>query len=369
MLNWKQITMNPPTPDWSDNISSFLQRQSPSIFQEKCRLTRWKLIENEAGLGFASLMVTENGNSLVSTCTVTPKRLWRNGEVMPWAEIGDTFTDSEYQRKGMFGALVNSCRLSAEKAGFNLIYGLPNNQSLPGYVSKLDFNIKQDLVLKDYYAVISTKAIGLRTWANRVPLFKRILCAPILVTFSRKLTKLFYSLLSTKKSQVSIEKLNTFGSEFDSLWQNIRPTLANAQVRDSRYLNWRYCMNPFPFVIFAAKNGGELVGYVVTLTIHHDGEKGLSHTILIDWLYDLKMGNNIQKSLLFAAVNHATQEGVDVISALQCEDSPLPLPFNTYGFVSKMHDAPVIFHNNKIGRDVLADRTPWHFTLSDTDSF
>jgi GNAT superfamily N-acetyltransferase len=361
--------MSPPAPEWADKISSFLQRQAPSSFQEKYGITRWKLCENEAGLGVASVMAIDAGNTIVSTCTVTPKRFWRNGVEQPWAEIGDTFTNSDYQRKGMFGALVNASRSRAQSAGFKLVYGLPNNQSLPGYVSKLDFIIKQDLVLNDFYAVISTKAIGLRTRVSRIPLLKKVLCAPTLVVASRQLTKMVLFLMAPKRSQIRIEKQSTFGPEFDCLWQKVRPGLVNAQVRDARYLTWRYGKNPFAFVVFAARRGSELLGYVATLTLHHEGNKALSHTILLDWLYDPASGDGICKALLFAAIDHAFIEGADVISAVACRSSSLPLPFGRAGFFRRPRDTPVIFHNNEAGREVLGDPSPWHFTLSDTDSF
>ncbi len=361
--------MNPPPPEWADKISSFLQIQAPAGFQEKCGITRWKLCENESGPGFASMMVIDAENTIVSTCTVTPKRLWRNGVEQPWAEIGDTFTDSDYQRKGMFGALVNASRSSAQSAGIKLVYGLPNNQSLPGYVSKLNFIIKQDLVLNDFYAVISTKAIGLRTRASKIPLIQKVLCTPTLVAASRQLSKLVLSLIAPKRSQIRIEKQSGFGPEFDRLWQKALPVLLNAQVRDARYLTWRYCKNPFSFVVFVARRENELLGYVVTLTLHHEGNNALSHTILLDWLYEPVSGNAVSKALLFAAINHAFEERADVISAVGCPTSPLPLPFGLAGFVRRPHDTPVIFHNNEIGQAVLGDPSPWHFTLSDTDSF
>ena len=391
---WRLVAMDPPTIEQAAEISHYLQGQLPGDrLAERDGMTRWKLCDNETYPGFVSAMVVGSSDRIVSLCTVTPKRLWRNGIEQPWAEIGDTFTDvaylrkgillprarsaqhrspltdAAYPRKGMFESLVNASRSRAQAAGFRVIYGLPNDKSLPGYVKKLDFFVKEYLHLVKHVALLSTRSLGARTGASRVPALRGVLCNPFVVESSRRLAKLALILVSLGHREILLEKVQAFGPEFDDLWQRVRARLPNAQVRDARYLAWRYSKNPFPFVVFAARKGGELLGYVATLILRHKGENGFSHAILLDWIYDSVPGSSTPRALLFAAIRHAFEQEADVISAVISRASPLPLPFSSAAFIRRTTEMPVIFHGNDEGREILADPSPWHFTLSDTDSF
>ena len=391
---WRLVEMDPPTIEQATEISRYLQGQLPgNRLVERDGMTKWKLCDNEAHPGIASAIVAGPTGRFVSMCTVTPKRLWRNGIEQPWAEIGDTFTDvaylrkhkvtlrarSEphqspmndvvYPRKGPFETLVNASRSRAQAAEIGIIYGLPNDKSLPGYVKKLDFFVKEDLILENYVAILSTRSLGVRSSASRIPVLRSLLCNPFVVRSSRRLAKLVLSFVSTQRREIVIEKVQSFGPEFDSLWQRVREKLPNAQVRDARYLAWRYNKNPFSFDVFTAKKEDELLGYLVMLTVHHDGDNAFSHSILIDWLYDTGSVSSSPKALLSAAIRHAIEQEADVISAVISRGSPLLLPFSSIGFIRRKRKMPVIFNGNHEGRSILTDPSPWHFTLSDTDSF
>ena len=67
----------------------------------------------------------------------TPKKFKVCSEIIIVSEIGDTFTDPNYQRQGIFSTLVNSVREDALKySRVQLLYGTPNENSLPGYEKK-----------------------------------------------------------------------------------------------------------------------------------------------------------------------------------------------------------------------------------------
>jgi hypothetical protein len=390
---WRLVAMDPPTIEKAAEISRYLQGQLPgNRFAERDGMTQWKLCDNETHPGFASAMVVGATDTIVSMCTVTPKRLWRNGMEQPWAEIGDTFTDvaylrkskllsparsalhqspstdRAYPRKGMFESLVDASRSRAQAAGFRIVYGLPNEKSLPGYVKKLGFIVKEDLILEKYVVLLSTRSLGLRTRASRIPVLKGVLCNPFIVEGSRKLAKLALFLVSFRHREILLEKVQFFGPEFDGLWERIRAKLPNAQVRDSRYLTWRYNKSPFSFDVLAARMGGQLLGYVATLTLHHEGENAFIHTILVDWLFDPD-SRATREALLSGVVDYAFTKKADVVSAVVCRTSQLKLPFGRLGFVHRSVEMPVIVHSNEEGRELLADPSPWHFTLSDTDAF
>jgi hypothetical protein len=365
---WHQIEMDPPSYEWAAKISIFIQNQLVNPLSERDSFTRWKLCENEVHSGFSSAMVVGPQKTIVSTCTVTPKLLWHDGRVHLWGEIGDTFTDSGYIRNGMFGALVAANVSRAQAANFKIVYGLPNDQSLPGYVNKLGFEIKNNLVLDSYFLPVSIK-VTMRTRLGKIPIIRDLLCNKSVIRFSRKISLILLKIPKPKYDDVQIQQVDTFGSEFDDLWMKVRMVIPNAQVRDARYLNWRFSKSPFKFVVFKAKRDGKLLGYIATLTLQSKDNNGLIHTMLLDWLYDPVSESSTSKKLLFAAMHHAFEQDADIISSVSSRVSPMPLPFSLGKFIRRKREMPVIIYGNDEGRKLIDDLSAWHFTLSDTDSF
>lgn len=366
---WKMVIMDPPTREEASRIAEFLHYQTPPPRQNaRLYMTAFKLCENEAHTGFSSAMVVGNKEEIVSVCTVTPKRLWHRGNKVAWAEIGDTFTSPAYLRKGMFGDLVNATRSRAEASGFNLIYGLPNDQSLPGYKKKLNFIVNSNIRLNDYYLLLNTLPLTKHARVASMPALVKTLSSQIFVKASRSVIGFILAKTRTQFSGFQVEIEHSFSDEFDKLWESVRDRLAIAQIRDSKYLRWRYGCSPFDFDFLVARKNGRLHGYIVTLTLKNDSYGGLAHTIIVDWLFDPE-AKGTASMLLYAAIDIAYSKQADVISAMTSDSSPLTLPFSRCGFIRQFNPHPVIFFANQKGRELCGEASPWHFTTSDTDSF
>ena len=97
----------------------------------------WWCFDNPRGGAFA---VAKAGDDIVATCYLGGKTLAQNGINVAGFEIGETATDPDHQRKGLFSKLVNACVAHGRPSKHMLIYGTPNSQSTPGY-AKLGFDI------------------------------------------------------------------------------------------------------------------------------------------------------------------------------------------------------------------------------------
>lgn len=372
-VSWGLIEMNPPTNEQADDLSMFLKNQAPVVHNATGKewIHRWKLCSNEARPGFACAMVIRDTEQIVSICTITPKRLWRNGRVQFWGEVGDAFTDFNYQRNGMFTDLVNANRAMAQSAGVDLIISLPDDksQSKTPFLKKCDFSVKEDLRFSNYFAFLSTKALGARGPLSRITLIKWLFDHSFVTKISRLFLTKVFTLVSPKTPDISVKIESDFGVEFDFLWQKARIALPNAQVRDSRYLAWRFCQSPLPFKVLVARIEGKVVGYAATLTIRHVGVDTFSHTILLDWLYDKSGAEKTNSALLSATIKQAITEEADVISAVASTANVLQMPFTRLGFLRQNRQMSMVVHRNKAGQELLEELTSWHFTLSDTDAF
>jgi hypothetical protein len=372
IISCEIIKMNPPTDNQADALSRFMQDQAVNYpySKEKKFIHRWKLCFNEAHSGFASAMVVTGTEQIVSIGTITPKRLWRKQTDQIWGEVGDAFTEQKFHRRGMFTQLVNSNREMAHKAGLNIIYSLPDNksQSLSPFLNKCNFIIKNDLKFVQYFAILSTKVIASRGPFARIAWVRRLLASFSISKPSKWLFRQFYNVEVVGNSPIAVSEEIKFGIEFDHLWQKVRKTIPNAQVRDSRYLTWRYSDSTFPFKVLVARLDGIVVGYIVALTIRNE-EEDFVHTIMIDWLFDDTCRIEIPPVLLSAFIKLALEEEADLMSSTVCVSSAHPLPFSKFHFMHSRLDTVAVFFNNSDGNSVCDDPSPWHFTFSDTDAF
>lgn len=361
---WHLETYEPLTAEACTALGGFLARQSTGRdAAARAAIMRWKLFDNEVRPGFASAMVTDDGE-IVSTCTVTPKRLWCDGAEQPWAEIGDTFTDDRFQRKGMFSALVNASRSRAQAAGFGIVWGEPNTLSAPGYVNKLEFAIKDNAGLLNMSLPLSTVSVVPRLGARIPPAIAQRLVAPPFADLSRLAARVLT--WRPRHRAVDVVELHAATPELDRLWTSVRNALPLAQVRDARYLDWRYFRHPLPFRVHAARVGGALRGYLVTMLADEGGERRLS---IVDWLFGPDDRARVGGALLDAAVREAVAGGADIIGAQTAAATPVPLPWRRYGFVRRPLPKPVIVHKSEAGLRFLARNDAWHYTLSDTDAY
>jgi len=371
-VTWHLETFEPLDAAGCTKVSDFLASQTRSRDAAlRGAIMRWKLLDNEVRPGFVSAMVTDHDDRVVSLCTVTPKRLWCDGAVQPWAEIGDTFTDDAFQRKGMFSALVNASRSRAQDAGFGIVYGEPNTQSAPGYLNKLAFAIKDNAGLLNCSLPLSARSIVPRLGA-RLPaaVAARLLSAPA-VALSRIASRALT--WRPRRREVEVEPLvggpGAISADFDRLWERVRAALPIAQVRDARYLAWRYRQHPLPFRIYTAREGGALRGWLVTMLATDPPPLSEHRLSIVDWLFAPDDAAGIGTALLDVAVREGVDGQADVVGAQTAIATPLPLPWRRYGFVRRPLPKPVIVHTSDAGRRFLERSEAWHYTLGDTDAF
>jgi len=367
--------MEPPTEAQGERINEFLAQgggKGPT-HEFRQRLPYWKLSKNPAALGIAHGFVVGAGveERLVSTLTVTPRRMWWRGEDVLWAEVGDTVTAPEFQRRGLFSGLHDTTTRSARNSGIEVMYGLPNQNAFPGWVYKFEWLVKENANLQLQTKIVGTSraadAILSRLSDSAIARFVLgFLKLRMLDGLLRTLDRFWLRLQGA--GETTIENVPEFSSDFDDLWLNVRDVLQLSTLRDRKYLHWRYIENPFPFKILAARLDGRLVGYIVTLFEFNEGSEN-GRLWIVDWLYDPSAGKSIGSHLLRRALLE-TQDGmVEAVTAISSRDTPFPLPWRRFGFFARQSPKPVILYPNEKGREVMLEEGSFHFTLSDTDPF
>ena len=319
-------------------------------------LFNWKTKENHVSEGILNLI--KNDGRIVSTTSITPKFLYFKGEKEIVAEIGDTYTDPKFQRKGFFSLLINQTRKDAESKGIKFIYGTPNEQSLPGYQKKANFKVIKNININSMtYPVNIAPIISKKTHWIFGNLTGYIYLIFVLISYGiKKLTNKSISL-------EEITEINQIPNDWNYFWEKAKVRYDFIFSRDLKSLEWRFMNHPNKYKFYILKHKNELIGYLTCRSLY---EKGISNLVIADFLF-LEGKEKYLKSLLFKVLKYSINESVTKISIWCPKSSPYFKILKDFGFVSR-GDIPVICYQNDFAQEIQDISYNWHFTISDSDN-
>jgi hypothetical protein len=97
---------------------------------------------------------------------VIPTLVWYNGKTILAAQSADTMTHPGYRNMGLFTELANLTYVLCKQEGVCLVFGFPNQNSLPGFVNKLDWQITESL---DSFQIRVGRVLPLQMIARKYP--------------------------------------------------------------------------------------------------------------------------------------------------------------------------------------------------------
>jgi len=199
----------------------------------------WQFRDNPAGKAFCFL--AEDRGVIVGQYTATPTRFNIHDQETIFAFSCDTMTHPDYLRQGMFVTLARRLYDSIQtEAGIETVWGFPNMNSLHGFTERLGWNI------------IDTPPNWMSFTHPLAPFLPFLLPSRPILSAPKDPAKICFTAVTH------------FSSDFDLLWEKFKPRDRVIQVRDSRYLNWRYLgVKAFGYRPFAVHRQGGLAGYVV----------------------------------------------------------------------------------------------------------
>ena len=315
----------------------------------------WKLRMNPFGKGVCNIV--EADGQTVGMATVTPKKMTLPNNTETAVEIGDTFTHSNYQRKGIFSKVVNSVRDQAQKNEMNFIYGTPNSNSLPGYLKKLNFDIIESANISNFVFPININNI------LRVKIKSKVFSYIINILTSPIIKIIRYFNKSKIDSSYVIEEVSLFSNDINKVWLHEKHKYDCAIDRNDEYLNWRFVDNPDKYNIFIAKKNDSICGYVV---LKSGFWSGLKVGYIADILTIDDGSHDVFDALLEHSIDYYKKMNFDMISSwiqLGCYSQRL----SKSGFY-KYKPVPIICFRNHLGLDIIKSNYSWYFTISDSDN-
>jgi len=189
----------------------------PTLYTEK--YFDWKIKDNPFRKSFCYLRFV--GNNPVAHLSITAKPLNENLDIgSGLGELGDSHTHPDFQKQGHFGELGNQV-IKEFSAIYNedaFIYGIPNENSVHGYLSRCNCELLEYLNIGEY--ILDKK-------------FKYQLDFP--------------TNLSELKSDSEIDMI------FNSVWNISYKRKLTLIKKDSNWWNWRYKLSSEQYKIFSIK--------------------------------------------------------------------------------------------------------------------
>jgi len=315
---------------------------------------RWQFQNNPSGK--AICFVAKSNGKIVGQYVTIPTRFSIQGKETLLAFSCDTMIHPGYRRQGMFSALARELYDSLEThPAINLVWGFPNDQSLPGFTGKLGWRMLPGIPLM----VMPIRPFSMMI--NALPRFKRLIKSPPALTEKDAVFS-----FSTKMQGLHMDPVNYFDKTFDALWQRHSTTAPMIQVRDSRYLQWRYLSIPeFDYRPFAVRRDGYLLGYGVIRII---SLKGQTFGVLMD-LFPIPMESfSVLREIFSFAKQYVKVHGGDFLTCL--------LPSKQTGILKKMgfRRVPEVINPKTwrlgyrfAGNGLSMKPDDWHVTYGDTD--
>ena len=329
-------------------------------FRESDEFRYWLFLKNQFNFAISAIHINAD-QKICNNVTLFPSKSWDGVNQVLSAQLADTFTNKSYLGMGLFNqAVMESIRKMSEKH-HHLIYGFPNQYSLPVYIKRMNFELVKH---------------GMETQIKRTSLtsvFFKFLPNPSIKTIEllrtidplKSLLKI-ESILTRKNSEIAFIRTNTIDNDFEKFWNNEKGKIKFLNARDSKFLNWRYLLNKKDFEVYKIIHKKEFSGFFVILELDNPSKPNVKNLWLVDWFYSQKNKVFFEKEILKVLKNHAQKRDIDNIIIQQSESSPLRIKSN---FKNVGKSRPLVIHKNEIGNKYLNQLYPGHFTLGDTDHF
>jgi hypothetical protein len=267
-------------------------------------------------------------------------------------------THPHYRRQGIFQTLASRLYQVLGQKGNCLTYGFPNENSLPGLLSQLE------------WSHIATLDIHVRP-LNLGPIVQAITHSPVLSSIaSTGLTWLANPVRMTT-SHIHLREVKRFDSRVDSLFAQHQTRHRLQVIRNEAYLNWRYADCPdWDYRIVLAEDKDQLLGYIV---IRIASYFGLSGGMIMDVTAALGQ-RDILAALISDGIHYSRETGMDLVACLTKGDRETQSALKQQGFMImprlkgyKRWYFGGRTNNATINAAVLKDANSWRVSFGDVD--
>jgi hypothetical protein len=268
-------------------------------------------------------------------------------------------THPNYRRQGMFIMLARAAYQSIENNDTHIIFGFPNNQSLPGFIGELNFHVILNIPL----------IVKPLNWGN---FLKLRIKNKLFLSICQKIGELaqnsfFKPMVCNVGDELTISKVDTFDERINDLWEKISDRYTVTVVRKAMYLNWRYAAPDIKYFKYIAEKKGEIVGYLVI------GYRPWRENVKVGIIFDIfAETREVTRYLLTKAEEDCRIEKLDLLYTQMKGNKMYATAFRRNGFITfpLIESLKLIVRTAKCDkkkRNIFNDNSKWLIQLGDSD--
>jgi hypothetical protein len=167
--------------------------------------------------------------------------------------------------------------------------------------------------------------------------------------------------------KIQIIDVEYFDERFDRLWLKASKDYTNIQVRDSRFLNWRFFKCPhISYRVLGAVSTNEVLGYIV---VRDKKYEGYHEGIIVDMFTD-RSNSAVMTALLEAGVSTLKTIGCQAIKMMVSSDDKMlnDTLRKNFSLVSEKKEQGLFINNTGNGLDsIIKGPHNWFLTKTDSD--
>lgn len=350
MMEWYTRELKPQD---RDSFLSFLGRRITSV--SVAGHYQWLYRENPHGEALTWLAILRGSEEIIGCTSIFPRKVWVRDRVTLGCVGGDTFIDPMFRRRGIATELLRVSREGMAKSGIRFHYGFPNAENFVphlkvGSIHPGDF--QEMRILLRIEPVLKKLKLGGKLFAG-------------LSKFGDKILSLYIEARLPKSINwdENIKIISNFDNKFDKLVETVVPSFNICGIRDSNYLNWRYCKNPMK-----------------AHTILSYDEKDISHGFAVlqfignrYYIFDffVKTEDKLVENFISALVKFALSKGSELITWGINPTGPYVKNFLRCGFNLQNNLTYRTFHvlppDDDSDLEYLANLKNWYLTFGDYD--
>jgi GNAT superfamily N-acetyltransferase len=304
----------------------------------------------------SSFWAAYHKDQMMGISTVVAKQVSIFGEKIKIGEDAAGFVHPAYQGRGIRTSLLKANMKTVEKNGIITVFGISRTKQIHRGFKKLNYTNIPALNLKCLIKPVNFKRLLNSTIKSK-----------IFCTVGAFMIRAIYDLLFKKSAPeppegISIQKDNFVSSAFDDFYLRCEKDYDVIQVRDSKYLNWRYFKGPDYYDFFSIRKGSGIVGYfVINTTPWRDMKIGN----IVDFL-TFKGNSRLVESIISRAIFELQKKNVDMEQVWVLKGSPFYRHFLKCGFIP-FRNVMVLFNNTELVRSLVEKKPVFHFTAGDSD--
>jgi GNAT superfamily N-acetyltransferase len=333
--------------DQEDIFRFYAETFGQDLTEGSRRRWEWQYAENPAREKEGpAIWVAREGADVLGQYASMPVRLFWDGREVRSSWGMDVFLRPQARGKGVGARLFTAWSDHVEVA-----LGLGLTPSSYGLFQKLRYHDVGPVPF--FQKVMDARAVASRR------------LGPVLGTIAGQALSLGWRLQHPEQrraSSVTVQPIDSFGSEFDALWERARASYAMCVRRDAAYLEWKYVRCPHRrYTLHAARRGGELAGFAVS---RQEDYRGLR----LGWILDVfaEAGDHDAKDALLGAVLDGFRAAGVARAQAFAMNAALQEDLTRRGFRAAV--SPMQFCvRTRVSEAPLADRGRWHVVFGDSD--